>query len=115
MSAVTLKATVPATRHNGREGPLSAARTRSKNGEPFRRRTTVKSVAEVQFEACYPAQRCSRHDPHWGQGKWQSTSEGGGTSPALVARNLRRPKSETWDRFVKPEFDTVVIPHIIPT
>ena len=35
----------------------------NKNSEAFRYRSTVKSVAEVQFEARYPALQCSGHDP----------------------------------------------------
>ena len=35
----------------------------NKNSEAFRYRSTVKLVAEVQFEACYPALQCSGHDP----------------------------------------------------
>jgi hypothetical protein len=34
-----------------------------KNSEPFRRRTAVKSVTDLEFEACYPAPCSSGHDP----------------------------------------------------
>jgi hypothetical protein len=39
----------------GCNGPLSAARTRSKNSKPFRRRTTVKSVTDLPIGACHSA------------------------------------------------------------